>query len=219
MSKKEQHSRLLDQPALKENIFQVPEGYFDSLETKIEGRILAEEGELAQNRRLKKTAFVTPDGYFGALEKKLLEAVDEQPGSLETDVHLRENVFTVPEGFFEKQHERIIQATVSEAEKTKVIPLYQRNWFRFAVAAMLVMGLFFFKSGDPDYSLDLLDELSNEALLDYLQSQNEADLELITSMDGFDLAIDEILVEEASYYDFDASINPELEYDFEFLEQ
>ncbi len=197
---------------LKQSVFQVPEGYFEAFEDRLRTRLDEGEGKLEQSEYMKEPVFEVPEGYFDQLEDRIKGRMAEENSVLSKQTRLKEPVFEVPEGYFESFPGKLQDRIKAEEEEAKVIPLYQKNWFRMAVAAVLVIGFFLLR---PDTGNELL---SDETMFAYL-SETDGDLDLMASLDGFDTAIDEILVEETAGYDFDMELNPELDYEFEYLEQ
>ncbi|MCE7993233.1 MAG: hypothetical protein HEP71_14700 [Roseivirga sp.] len=215
MSKNKNHKSPLENPKLKEPVFQVPADYFDELEDKIMGAICAEESKLTTNDSLKESIFEVPEGYFNQLEERIEDGIRAETGELASNDHLKENIFRAPQGYFNSLDKRIA-AKLEEESSAKVIPLYQRNWFRAAVAAMLVIGIFLFlpKGGEV-----IPPELSEDLMLEYLYEEQDMAYELMALSEGFDDIIDNILFDETSVFDFSAGANLELEYDFEYFEQ
>lgn len=214
MSKDKNHKSPLENPDLKKSVFETPPGYFDQSEGRIMDYIRAEEGELVSNEHLKKNIFETPEGYFNQLESRIADAIGAEEGELAGNEHLKENVFRVPEGYFTSVEERV-NARLGEETTTKVIPLYQRNWFKVAVAAMLVVGVFLFLPSTPPVEA----EISEDLMLQYLYEEQDATYELMAMSEDFDEILDNILLDETSVFDFGTEANLELEYDFEYFEQ
>ena len=94
---------------------------------------------------------------------------------------LPHNKFKTPENYFEDLKNKILAETI-EANFTKVIPIYQKNWFKIAVstaAAVLLIVGFWFMSQSPKvsaedqiyaqetvYEVYFEDDLNEEYLLD-----------------------------------------------------
>ena len=214
MSEEKNHIGPLDQPEMKKNIFKLPEGYFEQFEDRLRDRLEAGESELENSEHLKAPVFEAPEGYFDQLEDRIKAKIHEENSVLSREARLKETVFEAPEGYFESFSYKL-QARIKaeEEEETKEVPLYQKNWFRLAVAAVLVLGFFLFRPTDGSGLQG--ETLTDETMLAYL-SEPETDLDLIASLDGFDMVIDEILEEETAGYDFDLDLNPELDYEFEY---
>ena len=219
MSEEKNHKAPLDNPELKQNIFSTPEGYFEALSSKIEDAIAAEESELTQNEHLKSPVFDTPESYFDQLADKIQGAAETEDSELNQNTHLQESPFGVPEGYFEGLAEKIEASTQEEeTEGAKVVPMYQRNWFKMAVAVVLVLGFFIFRGGTGETGTELLADLNEDEAIEYLL-EDSGDLELLASVDGFESAIAEILEEETADYGYNTELNLELDYDFEYFEQ
>ncbi len=217
MSKDKNHKSPLENPDLKKSAFQVPADYFDQLEGRIMDNIEAEEGELATSEHLKQNIFEVPEGYFSQLEERITDGIRAEEGELASNAHLKENVFRVPEGYFQSLDEKITaKLAPKEDAPVKVIPLYQRTWFRAAVAAMLVVGVFLFmpKGGEVAPA-----EISEDLMLEYLYEEQDIAYELMALSEDFDDIMNTILLDETSAFDFSAEANLELEYDFEYFEQ
>ena len=219
MNKDKNHNSPLNNPSFKESVFQTPADYFDQLEGQLMDRINAEEGELASAEHLKENVFEAPQGYFNQLEDQIKARVETEAGknSLENNDHLKTSVFEVPSGYFDRL-ENSINDRLEDNTATKVIPLYRKNWFRVAVAAMLAVGIFLGVAdrGTEDGGFK---DVSNELILDYLSEDADYDYELMAMTSDFDGIIDDILIDETFGLDFDNESNLELEYDFEYFEQ
>lgn len=216
MNKDKNHKSPLENPDLKKSVFQVPADYFNQLEGRIMDNIQAEEGELAGNEHLKQNIFEVPEGYFSQLEERITDGIRAEEGELASNDHLKENVFSVPAGYFQSLDEKITARLEEEESTVKVIPLYQRSWFKVAVAAMLVVGVFLFI---PREQPPVTGEISEDLMLEYLYEEQDIAYELMALSEGFDDIIDNILLDETSVFDFSAEANLELEYDFEYFEQ
>jgi len=218
VSNEENHIDPLDNPEMKKNIFEVPDGYFEQFEANLEARLDTQGEEIELSKHLKEPVFEVPEGYFDQLQDKIKAKLAEESSLLSKEEKLKIPPFEAPEGYFEgfegKLQEKL--AKNHEQDTAKVVPMYQKNWFRLAVAAVLVMGFFILSPTDPPFPPT--GELSEETMLAYL-SESDFDLDLIASLDGFDTVIDQILEEETLDYDFDLGLNPELEYELEYLER
>lgn len=72
MSKKSKHIKLEDHPKLSENVFHVPDGYFNSLHDKLMDAVETEESMLNQSEHLKKHPFEVPENYFEELTEQIM---------------------------------------------------------------------------------------------------------------------------------------------------
>ena len=205
---------------MKQNIFEVPKGYFDGLAARLNDAIAAEESELGENEHLKTPVFQTPPDYFEGLSDNIMAAAEAEESELNDNEHLKEMPFVAPDGYFDALSAKL-DATITgeqESTETKVVPLYQKNCFKMAVAAVLVLGFFFLRGGADESVETLIAKVDEETALEYLLEDSN-NLDLLASADEFDTAIAEILEEETADYGFDTELNLELDYDFEFFEQ
>lgn len=113
-----------------ENIFSVPEGYFNSLNQLILRKAAAQSPTLS-----------VPEGYFDKLSASVLSRIKEEGALLE----LRnlspmlysvqnENVYKAPAGYFE----RLASVILSKVQvPAKVISIHRRSIWKYAVAAVV----------------------------------------------------------------------------------
>ena len=153
-----------------ENIYTVPDGYFDGLADQILNRIKALEASDAKEELeflspllagiSKKIPYSVPDGYFKNLGESLLYSVNESVGyqtgkeEIETLSPLlgslkNKNPYAVPAGYFENLEIRF------EKKETKIVSITKRRWYRMAVAAAVIGiiaigGLLFIKPNQVD---------------------------------------------------------------------
>ena len=140
-----------------QNIYSVPDGYFEGLAGQVLNRIKAMEAANAAEELgylspilsnvSKKLPYTVPTGYFEGLEEKLMQTVrnssDYQTATeeLETLSPLlsglkKEMPYSVPQGYFETLAADI--NTQANETETKVVSISSRKWFRYAAAAMVV---------------------------------------------------------------------------------
>jgi hypothetical protein len=122
----------------------VPEGYFDSLYSRIITRIAMEEAK-------ENNPFIVPAGYFESLDKNI-----EAGLSIETSDSKRETGFGVPDGYFEKLENKILEQTISRTHShthtqrerksesgntrvVKVISLFKNKAFLAAAASAAIL--------------------------------------------------------------------------------
>jgi len=148
-----------------QNIYTVPNGYFEGLPTQILNRIKALEAtnakeELAYLSPLlgnvpKEMPYSVPAGYFQNLSDDILQRVSEHDDHQTSEEEIErlspllsslknKNPYSVPAGYFETLE------TKTEKKETKVISITKRRWYRLAVAAVIigiisVGGLLFIK--------------------------------------------------------------------------
>ena len=153
-----------------QNIYTVPNGYFERLPTQILNRIKAfdatdAKAELAYLSPLlssasKETPYSVPAGFFQSLSEDVLKKIseredyqtsEEEIGSLSPLLSSlkNKNPYSVPAGYFETLE------TKTEKKETKVISITKRKWYRLAVAAVVIgivaiSGLAIFRSKQVD---------------------------------------------------------------------
>ncbi len=153
-----------------QNIYAVPDGYFESLANQILNRIRALEATNAKEELSylspflsnvsKETPYSVPAGFFQNLSqnvlKKISEHVDHQTSEEEIETLSpllsslkNKNPYSIPAGYFEKFE------TGVEKKETKVISITNRRWYRLAVAAVVIgivaiSGLAIFRSKQVD---------------------------------------------------------------------
>jgi len=130
---------------LAQNIYSVPEGYFEGFATEVINRIKAEEAGLEYLSSIpKENPYQVPVGYFGVLAenimKKIRKHADYQTSKeeLESISPLlsslnKKPVYSVPEDYFEN-----FEVTVKSKPETKLISITYRRWLRYAAAAMVI---------------------------------------------------------------------------------
>jgi hypothetical protein len=126
-------------PAAKpENVYTVPEGYFDAFAGQVQSLILV-------SSLPKQNPYKVPEGYFDDLADHMMDAVRKHPDyrtsreELAAISPLLENlnkrpVYSVPQGYFENFK---IATTSEQNGNSRVVSLPQRRWFRYAAAAVV----------------------------------------------------------------------------------
>jgi len=150
-----------------QNIYTVPNGYFERLPTQILNRIKALEATNAKDELKylspllsnvsKETPYSVPAGFFQNLSEDVLKKISEHEDYQTTGEEIgslspllsslkNKNPYSVPAGYFEALETKV------EKKETKVISITRRRWYRLAVAAVVIGiiaigGLLFIKSG------------------------------------------------------------------------
>jgi hypothetical protein len=153
-----------------QNIYTVPNGYFEGLPTQILNRIKALEATDAKEELAylspflsnvsKEIPYSVPAGFFQNLSEDVLKKINEHEDhqtskeeiealSLLLSSLKNKNPYSTPAGYFEKLETRV------EKKKTKVISITKRRWYRLAVAAVVIgivaiSGLTIFRSKQVD---------------------------------------------------------------------
>ena len=153
-----------------QNIYIVPNGYFEGLPTQILNRIKALEATNAKDELKylspllsnvsKEMPYAVPAGFFQSLSEDVLKKIsehedyqtsEEEIGSLSPLLRSlkNKNPYSIPAGYFEALE------TSVEKKETKVISITKRKWYRLAVAAVVIgiiaiSGLALFRSKQVD---------------------------------------------------------------------
>lgn len=154
-----------------QNIYEVPDGYFEGLANQILNRVKALAASNAKEEVKilspllsdisKEIPFVVPAGYFENLSERLMQVIREHADYQTSDEEIaslspllssisKKPPYNVPAGYFEN-----LNTVVGKKEQTKVISIASRKWYRLAAAAMLaglitVSGILLFSKGvDP----------------------------------------------------------------------
>jgi len=193
----------------EETPYQVPVGYFDTLDTVIMARIAA--GGIEEDSLLhvagKQMPQDVPQGYFDTLSDSILSKIKAQQGIQTATEELVElspllaglskaNLYEVPAGYFENLSAGITEKTT----ETKVVSMFSRKvWIRYAAAAvlfgMIAFGITFFSSqstvSGPDFPTAKTEEqinkelaqISEEEIINYLKMTSDSkDVAAITSI-------------------------------------
>ncbi|MBS1920084.1 MAG: hypothetical protein JST17_07510 [Bacteroidetes bacterium] len=164
-----------------QNIYSVPDRYFEELANRVVGNIKAFEAndakeELSHLSSLlshisKEPPYVTHPGYFDGLAEKILTSIHINQNSQNPKEELetispflsglkKQMPYAVPDGYFEKVISKVPARSNANPE-TKIIPITHRKWFRYAAAAVVIgfiaLGglLFEHRPGiDPDKNPD-----------------------------------------------------------------
>ena len=153
-----------------QNIYAVPNGYFERLPTQILNRIKAFEANNAKEELSylspvlsnvsKESPYSVPARFFQNLSEDVLKNISEHDDYQTSEEEIEtlspllsslknKNPYSTPAGYFEKLGAEV------EKKETKVISITQRKWYRLAVAAVVVgviaiSGLTIFKSKQVD---------------------------------------------------------------------
>lgn len=147
-----------------QNIYAVPEGYFEGLANQVLNRIKALEATSAKEELeilspllssvSKEIPFSVPAGYFENLSEKMmlgiLKNTNHQTSAEEMETLSpllssisKKNLYTIPAGYFEK-----LNLPIEKKEEAKIISFTGRRWYRMAAAAsvigIIVIGVLFF---------------------------------------------------------------------------
>lgn len=191
----------------KANIFEVPEGYFDTLAVSIQQRVgLTEEPAVSFGKHQN---FAVPDNYFDTLSSRILGRIANlEKQEIRLDTLPKVNIFKVPEGYFENAAATIAaEVRLQSIEKknilevpadyfdglparimsqaTKEAKTIQVNWWQksrvvwtAAASLVLIIGLGFAVPRFSESASDAaFNELSKEDIDSYLATQDLSYLE------------------------------------------
>lgn len=140
-----------------QNIYTVPDGYFDGLAQQVMNRIKLLEAENAREELRflspmlssisKETPYSLPVGYFDNLEEKLIQSVregsDYQTAKEEINTLSpllgglnKQMPYSLPQNYFETLVGDISNKLNNKTE-TKVVSISSRKWLRYAAAAVV----------------------------------------------------------------------------------
>lgn len=122
------------------NIFTVPDKYFSELSDAIEDRIYTEKmGAILSDKSPKQDI---PYDYFDNLSIKIISRIRQealQHTLIDSIGNL--NVYSVPNGYFDKLPTKVV-GKINDSKESKVVPIYRKRLFKYAVAAMIAATLF-----------------------------------------------------------------------------
>ncbi len=153
-----------------QNIYTVPNGYFEGLPTQILNRIKALEATDAKeeleylspllSKISKRMPYSVPAGFFQNLSDNIVQQISEHADHQTSEEELESlspllsslknrNPYSVPAGYFENLGTKV------EEKEAKVISITKRKWYRLAVAAVFIGivaigGLLFMSQRQPD---------------------------------------------------------------------
>lgn len=181
-----------------ENVYSVPEGYFENLAVIILQRIKALEATTHQDELSylspflsdipKVTPYKVPAGYFDHIADSIASVISSEEMSAKDELEKlspvlsglkKEMPYSVPNGYFENLGKH------TPKEKTKVVSLTHRKWFRYAAAAVVtgvivLAGFMIFgnKTNEPgtkslakfEKDVKKMDEIEKENLIDFIDA-------------------------------------------------
>ena len=153
-----------------QNLYTVPNGYFEGLPTQILNRIKALEAADAKEELeylspllsnvSKRMPYSVPAGFFQNLSDNIVQQIGEHTNHQTSEEELErlsplltslknKNPYSVPAGYFENLDTKV------EKKEAKVISITKRRWYRLAVAAVFIGvvaigALLFMNQGQPD---------------------------------------------------------------------
>lgn len=144
-----------------ENVYAIPDGYFENFSEQVLNRIKALEAVNAKdelsylspmlNSISREIPFTIPVGYFDGLEEKVMQSIRGNEDYLHKESFgqtpkeeiesispllsglNRQMPYSVPQGYFEN-----LNAEVNTKPQIKIVSISSRRWFRYAAAAVVV---------------------------------------------------------------------------------
>lgn len=163
----------------RNEVFTIPDRYFDTLPTRIISTILNNTEREAKNSPL-----TVPSGYFNDLSSTILTKIKLQQSDyfneLEEVAPLlntigKQPVYTVPDGYFQNFN---VQTVPSKKSTATIISFRNtRKWISYAAAAvmagLLVTGAFMYTDRPASFDLSKeVNKLSDDELVSYINSDH-----------------------------------------------
>lgn len=141
-----------------QNIYTVPDGYFDGLAQQVMNRIKLLEAENTEEELKllspmlasisKQMPYSVPSGYFDNLEEKMMQSVREGSDyqTAEEEINTlspllgglnKQMPYSLPQNYFEALAGDI-NSRLNNKTETKIVSISSRKWLRYAAAAVVV---------------------------------------------------------------------------------
>jgi hypothetical protein len=128
-----------------QNIYSVPEGYFEAFASSVLSKVNAENGNEFLSELPKSNPYKVPVGYFDGLTENVMNAVRNHPDYLNSQEELesispllstlkKEPVFSVPKDYFEN-----FNVAFNHKQPAKVVGMFSRKLMRYAAAAIITV--------------------------------------------------------------------------------
>lgn len=162
----------------KRNPFSVPDGYFENCDEAIFSAVFLD----GLKQKTSDNNFEVPQNYFEDLTERIQTriALSELPKA--------ENAFAVPENYFDTLQSRIADRIVASEPKKeiKIIPLWRRNFVKYASAACFLLmasfGVYFYQNGSTTavqqvqsaeaVNEQMLYDIDESTIIDHLETEN-----------------------------------------------
>lgn len=137
--------------------------------------------------------------YFDSLTDRIMDRVELEKSVLFADPKLKELPFLTPDGYFEQLGESIVK----QASSVKVIPLYNRSWFRYAATLVIILTTAFalLNPFEKDPFEKYLSDVSTEVLIEYTSSEETALDELFVDEEVMNVVINDMMADIAFTYE------------------
>jgi hypothetical protein len=170
-----------------------------------------------ENGKLKKSIFVTPEGYFERLTEQINAEIITEQSALMNNPQLKKAVFLTPPNYFNDLQTKI-NSRIKEVNEVKVISIYRSTWFKLAAAAVILFGIIMFGLPKQNQNPNLLADVSDSAIIDYLEEKQAIEIDLLATVTDLSTILDNMILDETSTLSFASNDNPELDYDFQYLD-
>jgi len=145
-----------------QNLYAVPNGYFEGLPTRIMTRIKALEATSAKeeleylspllSNASKEMPYSVPTGFFQNFADSVIERLNENVNHQTSEEEIKnlspllsslknKNPYSVPAGYFETLDKTVVRQpadSFGEKKQAKVISIASRRWYRLAAAAIVI---------------------------------------------------------------------------------
>lgn len=168
----------------KENLYTVPEGYFEGVAGNLLQVVQDENAGLLKHISRQQQGAV-PEGYFDNLAAGILEKIKAQQEEYPVLAGIsKENVYTVPAGYFDGLGSTILSKVQEPQGKLVQMGGKGNSWFKYAAAAvftgMIALGVYKFTGSSNSTSLDAV---TKEGLSIAKQHTFEAEFSRVTDED------------------------------------
>lgn len=155
----------LENNSLKKNSFNVPNGYFDSLEETVFSK-------LSEEKFPDKKGFITPENYFDQIEDTVLEKLEAQKFSKTTG-------FEVPDNYFDTVESAVVKKI--PGKEPKVINFRRKLLTRILpLASAAAIALFFILNYNRTKSADL-DKIATSEIENWIEND-------LIAVDAYEIA-------------------------------
>ena len=150
-----------------------------------------------------------PKGYFESLADKIMDRIELENSRLLNDPTLKELPFKIPQNYFENLIDQIEQQ--SGIKEVKVIRLWSQKWLKYAASFTLILStaLFINQLAPQRSELDILSQLTEAEIINYLSTEKTALDELLAQEEIMELVLDDLMADIA--YNYSDIINYEVE--------
>lgn len=119
-------------------------------------------------KKQKHTGYQAPKDYFKSLDSKIIEAIDQD--NFLQELKMDASGHKVPDQYFEQFEDKLFDS-LNKEKSGKIVSLFNYSTIRYisGIAAMLIVGLFFFKSFDKTEPLTI-EDVDVETMAEYVDN-------------------------------------------------